>query len=162
GATLLAVALAAAVGLLSAAPAVAQSVQLVPFGGQTFTKPYYVIGDPDDASRVFVVEGTGDIRLVKNGVTQSTPFLTIPEVYSACNACGLFSRAFAPDYATSGLFYVAYTRDTTPPGGPFVLRIEEFRRSAADPDVADPSTRRIVLEVPNSPFHHGGQLQTGP
>ena len=135
--------------LIGPASAGAQLVQLTPFGGQTFNSPYYVTGDPADPSRVFVVEGTGTIRLVENGVTQSTPFLTIPEVYAGCNACGLFSMAFPPDYATSGLFYVFYTRDSAVPGEEYYLRIEEFRRSAVDPDVADPATRRIVLEIPH-------------
>ena len=57
--------LTAAVALLvAAAPAAAQSVQLAPFGGQTFNSPFHVTGDPGDPSRVFVVEGPGTIRLV--------------------------------------------------------------------------------------------------
>ena len=67
----------AAALLIAAAPASAQSVKLAPFGGQTFSSPYYVTGAPGDPSKVFVAEGTGTIRLVKNGVTQATPFLDI-------------------------------------------------------------------------------------
>jgi len=157
--------LATAVSLLIAvAPATAQSVRLVPFGGQMFSAPYYVTGAPGDPSRVFVVEGTGTIRLVKNGVTQPTPFLSIPEVFRGSCECGLFSIAFSPDYAASGLFYVFYTRDSAVPTEQHYLRIEEFRRSAADPDAADPASRRVVLEIPHleSPGHNGGQLQFGP
>jgi glucose/arabinose dehydrogenase len=163
----LAVGLAAAIALLIAvAPAAAQTVQLAPFGGQTFSSPFYVTGAPGDPSRVFVVEGAGTIRLVKSGVTQPTPFLTIPEVLprsTECNSCGLSSIAFAPDYATSGLFYVFYTRDSTVTGEQYYLRIEEFRRSA-NPDIADPASRRIVLEIPHleTSIHNGGQLQFGP
>jgi len=153
--------------LLGAAPAAAQSVHLVPFGGQSFSLPYYVTGAPGDPSRVFVVEGGGTIRLVKNGVTQGTPFLDISgDVCSSADGCGsesgLFSIALSPDYASSGLFYAYYTRDASP--GAHVLRIEEFRRSAANPDVADPATRRIVLEIDhlNAANHNGGQLQFGP
>jgi glucose/arabinose dehydrogenase len=154
--TLLLLAIPASVG--------AQAVKLTPFGGHTFSLPYYVTGAPQDPSRVFVLEGGGTIRLVKNEVTQATPFLTIPEVYSGCNACGLFSAAFAPDYSTSGRFYVFYTRDSAVTGEEFYLRIEEFRRSVSNPDVADPSTRRIVLEIPHleTVLHSGGQLQFGP
>jgi glucose/arabinose dehydrogenase len=158
--------LAAATALLVAvAPAAAQSVKLAPFGGQTFSLPFHVTGAPGDPSRVFVVEGGGTIRLVKNGVTQPTPFLDIgSDVYrgSGCfySDCGLFSMALAPDYATSGLFYVFYTRAPTGTEA-FDLRIEEFRRSAADPDVADPASGRIVLEIPSA-AHNGGQLQFGP
>src|SRR5215208_8120855 len=92
--------------LVGVAPAAAQSVQLAPFGGQTYSAPYYVTGAPGDPSRVFVVEAAGTIRLVKDGATQSTPFLIIPEVYGGCDACGLLSMAFPPDYTASGLFYV--------------------------------------------------------
>ena len=160
--------------LVAAAPAAAQSVQLVPFGGQTFNQPFYVTGAPGDPSRVFVDEAGGTIRLVKNGVTQPTPFLDISsDVYrgSGCfySDCGLFSMALAPDYATSGLFYVFYTRAPTGSEA-FDLRIEEFRRSAANPDVADPASGRIVLEIPRENLpggnptagHNGGQLQFGP
>jgi glucose/arabinose dehydrogenase len=154
--------------LVTAASAAAQSVQLAPFGGQTFSSPYYVTGAPGDPSRVFVVEGGGTIRLVKNGVTQAAPFLDISDdVCWAPDGCGgesgLFSMAFSPDYATSGLFYVFYTRDSLDPSAGHYLRIEEFRRSAANSDVADPASRRIVLEIPHlaSSNHNGGQLQFG-
>jgi glucose/arabinose dehydrogenase len=162
--TLLTAALSLA--LLGASSASAQSVKLVPFGGQPYGSPYYVTGAPGDPSRVFVVEGGGRIRLVKNGVTQGTPFLNIngdvlDQGEGGCE-CGLFSIAFAPDYASSGLFYVYYTRDVNP--GLHSLRIEEFTRSASNPDVADLGSRRIVLDIghPGADNHNGGQLQFGP
>ena len=161
----LAIGFATAVALLIAVtPAAAQSVELAPFGDHAFSSPFYVTGAPADPSRVFVVEAAGTIQLVKNGVTQPTPFLTIPEVYTGCNDCGLFSMALAPDYARSGRFYVFYTRATEAPEvGTYYLRIEEYHRSTADPDVADPASRRMVLEIPHpeSTIHNGGQLQFG-
>jgi glucose/arabinose dehydrogenase len=155
--------------LVAAAPVPAQEVRLAQFGGQTFSSPYYVTGAPGDPSRVFVVEGGGTIRMVKNGVTQAAPFLDISgDVCWAPDGCGgesgLFSMAFTPDYATSGLFYVFYTRDSLDPSEAHYLRIEEFRRSASNPDLADPASRRIVLEIPHLEFpnHNAGQLQFGP
>ncbi len=148
--------------------AMAQGVQLVPFGGQDFDMPFHVTGAPGDPSRVFVVEAGGTIRLVKSGVTQPTPFLDInADVWDISGGegnceCGLFSMALAPDYASTGRFYVFYTRDFNP--GLHYLRVEEFRRSASNPDVADPSSRRIVLEIPHleGSNHNGGQIQFGP
>ena len=45
--------------------------------------------------------------------------------------------AFAPDYSTSGLFYVYYTAKS--PAGQ--VTIEEHRVDPANPDQADPPTR---------------------
>jgi glucose/arabinose dehydrogenase len=157
-----------AAGLALAPAADAQSVQLTPFGGQNFTTPFHVAAPPGDTTRVFVVEAAGRIRLVKAGVTQPTAFLDVNadvlDIGESGCECGMFSMAFAPDYATSGLFYVFYTRDDPTPGNQHVLVIEEFRRSAANPDLADPATRRIVLEIPHltASNHNGGQLQFGP
>ena len=71
---------------------------------------------------------------------------------------GLLSMAFAPDYERSGLFYVDYT------DGDGDSRIVEFRRSEADPDVADPDERARAARPVDQPFpnHNGGQLQFGP
>jgi glucose/arabinose dehydrogenase len=146
----------------------AQSVGLAPFGGQTFTLPFYVASPPHDTRRVFIVEGTGVIRLIKDGVTQPEPFLNISgrvlDLHEGCGECGMFSIAFAPDYARSGLLYVAYTRDPVDPSVAVKIRLQEFRRSAADPDLVNPASGRIVLEIPrvSGGLHNGGQLQFGP
>jgi glucose/arabinose dehydrogenase len=162
-------AMAVSAGLIGAAPAAAtaQQVQLAPFGGQEYSSPFFATSPPGDPSRVFVVEGPGTIRLVKDGVTQPAPFLDVSaEVLSQTEGgceCGMFSMAAAPDYATSGLFYVFYTRSAAPEANHY-LRVEEYRRSAANPDRADPGSRRIVLEIPHlgASNHNGGQLQFGP
>ena len=158
--------LTACLGALAlwAAPAHAQSVQLTPFGGTAYGSPYFVTGGAGDASRVYVVQGNGVIRLVKDGVTQPTSFLNIdPDVLDGGER-GLLSMALAPDYPSSGLFYVFYTRDDPTPGNEHFLVIEEFRRSASNPDVADPATRRIVMQIPHftAANHNGGQIQFGP
>ena len=142
-----------------AAPAGA-AVRLAPVG--TFERPTYVTAPPGDVQRVVVVEQTGRVRLIKDGIRQADAFLdlsalstTLPPGYSER---GLFSVAFAPDYASSGLLYAYYTA-----GANGNLRIDEFRRGA-DPDRIDAATRRPVLEIPHDQRgnHNGGQLQFGP
>jgi glucose/arabinose dehydrogenase len=168
-------ALAGAFALALPPAAIAQGVQLVPFGGRTFNQPFYVAAPPGDPSRVFVLQGNGIIRVVKDGVTLPTPFLNIKSAVldkneaGGCNECGMFSMAFAPDYSTSGLFYVDYTRASTDPGVNFYVRVEEFRASPTDPDQAMPGSGRILLEIPRvtsstgaEARHMGGQLQFGP
>jgi glucose/arabinose dehydrogenase len=154
-----AAAAAAAVGLVAgAAPAMA--LKLVPVG--TFRAPTYVASPRHDLHRLFVTEKFGTVRLVRDGVTLRTPFLQIPGV-TAKSEQALASIAFAPDYATSGRFYVDYT--AVRPGDPdgSVLTVEEFRRSPADPDRADPASGRVVLAIdhPDHSDHNGGQLQFG-
>src|SRR5215210_5301006 len=159
--------LLAATVCLAAAPQAGAQVVLTPFGEPAYANPFHVAAPPGDASRVFVVEAAGRIRLVKDGAAQATPFLDInSSVFDLTEGgceCGMLSMAFAPDYATSGLFYVFYTRDATAPDQHYLV-VEEFRRSASNPDVADPASRREVIEIPHFAFsnHSGGQLQFGP
>jgi glucose/arabinose dehydrogenase len=80
---------------------------------------------------------------------------------------GLLSIAFPPDYADSGLFYVftvAAGADALDPSGlTGDVRVVEFRRSAADPDVAEPTSARLVRrQVHSAANHNGGQLAFGP
>ncbi|HEX2086840.1 MAG TPA: PQQ-dependent sugar dehydrogenase [Solirubrobacteraceae bacterium] len=119
----------------------------------------YVTAPPNDHQRLFVTEQTGAIRLIRDGLVQPEPFLDLTGTVSTNNLeRGVLSMAFAPDYATSRRFYVAYTD----PNGD--VTIDEFLRSATDPDRADPASRRNLLSVEHRQFgnHNAGQLQFGP
>jgi hypothetical protein len=61
---------------------------------------------------LFVVEQSGTIRIIKNNVVLTTPFLDIHErvYYPGFSESGLLSVAFPPDYLSKGYFYVYYTR----------------------------------------------------
>jgi glucose/arabinose dehydrogenase len=149
---------ALAIGAVSPAPA---AVSLLQVG--TFAQPVYVTAPPGDPSRLFVVQKTGKIVVVGGG--GSSTFLDITgRVRSSGNEQGLLSMAFAPDYATSGMFYVYYTAQ--PPGGSGApgsdLTISAFH--ATDADHADAGSERVVLQIPHRKFdnHNGGNLQIGP
>ncbi len=162
----LVVALVAAV--LAAVPAradvtVAGSLRLAKIG--TFDSPTYVTSPSGDASRIVVVQKGGTIRLVRNGVLQAAPFLTVDGVHDAGEQ-GLLSLAFAPDYATSGRLYV-YSNDATAcdaTGANCDVRIDEYRSAGAGANSVDPVTRRLVLRIGHqkNQNHDGGQLQFGP
>jgi glucose/arabinose dehydrogenase len=137
-------------------PAAAQGLTLQPVG--TFAAPIDLVAPPGDTSRLFVVERGGTVRVVKDGATLAAPFLTIPpSELSSDGERGLLSLAFAPDYATSGRLY-AYSTDA---GGD--IRVDEWQRSAANPDVASPG-RSLVLRIEHSlrSNHNGGDLHFGP
>jgi glucose/arabinose dehydrogenase len=120
-----------------------------------FDAPTYLTAPRGD-SRRFVVERDGTIVIVKGRRKLREPFLDISDNVNTDGEGGLLSMAFAPDYDTSGRFYVYYTDEDG------FLQIDQFTRSS-DPDVADPASRRSVIRVPHHRDNHkGGQLQFGP
>jgi glucose/arabinose dehydrogenase len=100
-----------------------------------------------------VAEKRGVIQVFQNEVKQSAPFLDIETLVSKDGERGLLSLAFAPDYASSGLFYVAYTNLNG------AIEIAEFQRST-NPLLARRNSRRRLLAIPHSGAtnHNGGQL----
>jgi glucose/arabinose dehydrogenase len=111
---------------------------------------------PSNDTRLFVVEQTGRIRLIKNGQLLPTSYLDIASKVTCCGERGLLGLAFHPSFATNGFFYVNYTGA----GGHTV--IERYHATPAS-DVADASSASLVLGF-NQPFsnHNGGMLAFGP
>ena len=122
----------------------------------TFAEPVYLTSPPGGRGSQFVVERAGRIVVVRHGRKRSTPFLDIrAQVASGGQEQGLLSMAFAPDYASSGLFYVYFTgRDQN-------QHVVEYKRESADR--ADPRSARPVLTMADSEANHnGGLLLFGP
>jgi glucose/arabinose dehydrogenase len=72
---------------------------------------------------------------------------------------GLLGLAFHPDYADNGRFYVYYS---TLVDGQHISRIAEYTALAADPDIADVATERVLLEIDQpEDNHNGGHLAFG-
>jgi glucose/arabinose dehydrogenase len=109
-------------------------------------------------SRLFIVEQDGRIWILDSmGVRLPTPFLNIdPQVNSSGNEQGLLGLAFHPNYAQNGWFYVNYIRSNGD------TRISRYTVSATDPNVADPASERILLNV-DQPYsnHNGGCMKFG-
>ncbi len=119
--------------------------------------PLYITAPPGDTARLFIVEKTGAIRIVKAGSLLPVPFLDIGTLVSSGSEQGLLGLAFDPDYATTGRFVVHYT-DVA--GN---TRVSTFVRSSSDPDVADPASEQLVISAEQPfPNHNGGQLLFGP
>ena len=139
--------------LLAAAPAAA-APELEPVA--TFSSPTFVTSPPGDP-RLFVTERAGVVRIVgKDGAVKPAPFLDISShTTPTIGERGLLSIAFPPDYTASGLAYVFVT------GVDGSLQIREFRRSASDPNRAEPGLGRLVLSQEHAGFsnHNGGQIQ---
>ena len=132
-------------------------LQLNTFISSGLSSPVFLT-QPLDDGRIFVVEQPGRIRLIKNGVLQTTPFLDITSRVLSGGERGLLSVAFHPNYATNHFFYVYFTTQTNGD-----ITIERFT-TTANPDVADPASSKPIITIPHSTFanHNGGLLAFGP
>jgi glucose/arabinose dehydrogenase len=120
-----------------------------------FSSPVYVTSPPADRRRLFVVEQAGRIMVLVGGKKRSGPFLDIRSQVLKGSEQGLLSVAFAPDYASSGRFYVYFTDKSGD------QRVVEYKRASADR--ADTGSARLVMRMDDSEGNHnGGLLLFGP
>ena len=120
------------------------------------TQPVLATSARDGTGRLFIVEKTGTIRIVKGGSLLATPFLDLSASVSKGGEQGLLGLAFHPSYRTNRKLYVNYTdRD-----GNTVVR--EFRASTANPDLVAGSTGRTIILIAQ-PYanHNGGMIAFG-
>jgi glucose/arabinose dehydrogenase len=110
---------------------------------------------PLNDGRIFVVEQPGRIRVIRDGVLQTTAFLNISSKLIYNGERGLLSVAFHPQYATNHFFYVYFT------GLSGEIRIVRYTATSAD--VADPLSEKLIFTTPHSSFdnHNGGQVSFG-
>ena len=122
--------------------------------------PVNVVVPPDGTERLFVVERPGRIRIVEDGELLEEPFPDlVGSTLSAFLEQGMYDIEFHPDYATNGRFFVHFAE---------LLRngdslIVEYAVSEDDPNVADPESARVIMQI-EQPWanHNGGELAFGP
>ena len=121
------------------------------------SNPLFVTAPPGDRARLFVVERTGQIRIMKNGTLLAAPFLDITGQLFSGTEQGILGLAFPPDYATSKYFVVYYVN----PNAETVL--SRFHVSSATADTALPGEDTLLsIPQPIFPDHNGGMLAYGP
>jgi glucose/arabinose dehydrogenase len=136
------------------APRTGNSIAVEPVASG-LVQPVGITGPPGD-SRLFVVEQTGKVRIIKNGVLLPTPLIDVTTRIVSGGERGLLGIAFHPQFVTNGRFYLNYTRAAD---GATV--IEEFAATSGT-DVASPATGRVILTIAQ-PFsnHNAGWLEFG-
>ncbi len=118
--------------------------------------PVFVTAPARDADRLFIVEQSGQIKILRNGALLGSPFVDLSGLVSGGNEQGLLGMAFHPEYESNGHFFVNYTDASGD------TRVVRYSRSS-DPDLAEATSATLVLTV-GQPFsnHNGGQLAFGP
>lgn len=120
-------------------------------------QPLWLTYAPGDASRMFILEQTGRVRVLQEGKLLQEPFLEISNLISCCGERGLLGMAFHPNYRQNGLFFINYTRR-----GDGATVIARYKVSD-NPNRADPKSAQILLTI-EQPYanHNGGMLAFGP
>jgi len=151
-----------AVGVGVALRLVAQSSLRLRTYASGFSSPLAIVQDPGDRSVQFVLEQSGRIRVVRDGVILDTDFLDLRGSIASGGEQGLLGLVFPADASNPRLF-VNFTDRS---GNTVVAR---FRRSTANRLVADTTSRFDLrwstgLAFVRQPFanHNGGHLAFGP
>ncbi len=125
--------------------------------GTGFAAPVFLAPLPDGTGRVFVVERGGRIRLFNPNTGATSIFLDIIGQTTTDGERGLLGFATAPDFATTGTFYIFLTNL----GGD--IEIRRYQTFPAQRDLANPATADVILQIEHSAFsnHNGGWIGFG-
>jgi len=105
--------------------------------------------------RLFVCQQNGQLRVIKNDVLLSTPFLTVTP--DSNGERGLLGVAFDPNFAGNHWVYIYYTV----PGSPAHNRVS---RVTANGDVAVSGSEIVILDLnalSTASNHNGGAIHFG-
>ena len=131
------------------------------FPNLRFNRPVWMQEAPDGSKRLFVVEQGGIVYVLPQGRASedAKTFLDITDRRPhRQNEEGLLAFAFHPQFKSNGKFYIYYSQQN-----PKRSVLSEVQASKDDPDKADLSTERILMEIPEPYWNHdGGTLLFGP
>jgi glucose/arabinose dehydrogenase len=114
-------------------------------------QPLFVTSSADGRGSLYVAEQGGRVRIIRDGQLLATPFLDITDRVTAGGEQGLLGLAFPEDWGEVRRdVYAHYS------GADGETVIAAFTASAANPDVADAASERIVLREPQPYANHNG------
>ncbi len=139
----------------TAAPAPTVSTARTELFVDGLAAPVGLVNAADGSGRLFALEKVGNVVAIAADGTSSR-FLTVSDrVGSSASEQGLLGLAFAPDFASSGRFYINYTNRQ---GNTVISRL----KLGAD-GLGDAASEEILLTIAQpAPNHNGGNLLFGP
>ena len=115
----------------------------------------FVTAPPNDA-RLFIVDRSGRIRILRDGRLLTLPFLDISGRISTQGEGGLLSMAFHPQFERNGHFFIYYTD--------FNRNIVVDRYTvSSNADIANPTSALQIISIAHPAFtnHYGGLVAFG-
>ncbi|MBX3396444.1 MAG: PQQ-dependent sugar dehydrogenase [Phycisphaerae bacterium] len=125
------------------------------------SQPVGVYAPPGDTSRLFIVEQTGQIKIMNlpSHSVNATPYLNLSAIVSSSGERGLLGLAFHPNWSSNGYFFVNYTNTS---GNTVIAR---YQATGGNPASATANAASAtILKTINQDFanHNGGCIQFGP
>lgn len=105
--------------------------------------------------RIFFTERIGNIRLIENGVLQTSPVYTFFPPFEAQGEGGLMGLVLAPDFENNGYFYVMYTYMENGEFFNKVVRMHYEKNNTTEDKI-------LLDKIPGERLHNGGRLKIGP
>jgi glucose/arabinose dehydrogenase len=120
-------------------------------------QPLHLLSAPGDASRMFVVERAGVVKIYNTatGTVSGTPFIDVRDRANPGQDGGLVGMAFDPDYASNGFVYLQYTDDQ---GDNHLSRFSSLNSNQLNPNSEHPI---LFLDQPTG-AHNGDWIGFGP
>ncbi len=123
-------------------------------------RPLYLVQAPGDASRHYLLEQSGRVRVTLNGKLQAQPFLDLSATVfdpseRGGGERGLLGLALHPGFEENRRFFVNFTDQEGH------TQVVEYR--APNGDRADPGSARSIMKI-EQPYtnHNGGCIEFGP
>lgn len=131
------------------------------FANLSFASPVAMKQAPNDASRWFVVEQGGLVRVFENdsAVASTQDFVDLRARVHSDGEAGLLGLAFHPDFVTNGRVYLNFSEQV---GG--VIRSVTAEFTSPDGGLTlDPNSERVLMTVTKpAANHNGGNVDFGP
>ncbi len=116
-------------------------------------QPLTLYHAPD--GRIFFNERVGQLRVIRGGVLQPQPFLTLNVNLTTIR--GLMAFTFDPNFATNRFIYVYYNPPATE-----TFRISRFTGQTANPDLVQAGSELIIYSATYNTFDSTREIPFGP
>ena len=120
-----------------------------------FNAPMLYLAAPGNATKAYVLERSGKVKLLVSDVLQPTDVLDITGTVVTTGECGLLGMAFDPNYSSNKFIYLHYSA-----GSPIETRVVRYTMNSAGTSLGSPFAI-FSFQQPPTTNHKGGAINFG-